>query len=452
MSLVQQATPGLVIAAPRSSSGKTTLTLGLLRAFARRGVRVRGLKCGPDYIDPAFHGVAAGRSSLNLDAWAMEPALLAALALEAGQGADLTLCEGLMGLFDGVPAPEGRSGSSVDVAAATGWPVLLVLDVSGQSQSAGAIVQGCVSYDPRISITGVILNKVGSERHRRLVTDAIARTGVPVLGSIPRDGQVSLPERHLGLVQASETQGLAEILDRMADLVETHVDLDAIRTIAAPPRAAAPHAGLALPPPGQRIALARDVAFSFVYAHHLEGWRKAGAEIMPFSPLLDEAPSPDCDVCWLPGGYPELHAQTLSNAQNFLGGLRAFAQHKPVHGECGGYMTLGASLTDANGQEWPMAGLLDVKTSFAKRKMNLGYRDVTLLQDGRLGAKGARLRGHEFHYATIIEQGQDEPLAMARDAYGSAPMRSGSRRGQVSGSFFHVVAQAPDDGGGHGDE
>ena len=452
MNLVHQATPGLVIAAPRSSSGKTTLTLGLLRAFARRGVRVRGLKCGPDYIDPAFHGVAAGRASLNLDAWAMEPALLAALALEAGQGADLTLCEGLMGLFDGVPAPEGRSGSSVDVAAATGWPVLLVLDVSGQSQSAGAIVQGCVSYDPRITIAGVILNKVGSERHRRLVTDAIARTGVPVLGSIPRDGQVSLPERHLGLVQASETQGLADILDRMADLVEAHVDLDAIRAVAVPPRAAVPHAGLALPPPGQRIALARDVAFSFVYAHHLEGWRKAGAEIVPFSPLRDKAPAPDCDVCWLPGGYPELHAQTLSNAQNFLAGLRAFAQGKPVHGECGGYMTLGASLTDASGQEWPMAGLLDVKTSFAKRKMNLGYRDVTLLQDGCLGAKGARLRGHEFHYATITEQGQDEPLAMARDAYGSAPTPSGSRRGQVSGSFFHVVAQAPDEGGGHGDE
>ena len=173
MSLLQ-GTPGLVIAAPRSSSGKTTLTLGLLRAFARRGVRVRGLKCGPDYIDPAFHGVAACRSSLNLDAWAMEPALLGALAMEAGRGADLTLCEGLMGLFDGVPAPEGRSGSSVDIAAATGWPVLLVLDVSGQSQSAGAIVQGCASYDPRITIAGVILNKVGSERHRRHLAQQIA--------------------------------------------------------------------------------------------------------------------------------------------------------------------------------------------------------------------------------------------------------------------------------------
>mgnify|MGYP006281530159 CR=1 FL=1 len=442
MTMLRSTAPGLVIAAPRSSGGKTTLTLGLLRAFARRGVRVRGLKCGPDYIDPAFHGVAAGRASLNLDAWAMEPALLAALAAGAGEEADLTLCEGLMGLFDGVPAPEGRSGSSVDVAAAVGWPVLLVLDVSGQSQSAGAVVQGCASYDPRISIAGVILNKVGSERHRRLVTDAIARTGVPVLGAIPRDATVTLPERHLGLVQAGETAGLEAMLERMADLVEAHVDLAAIRAAARAPSLEAAHSGLALPPPGQRIALARDVAFSFVYAHHLEGWRRAGAEVAPFSPLADEAPSGDCDVCWLPGGYPELHAERLSQAQTFMSGLRAFAQTRPVHGECGGYMTLGASITDASGREWPMAGLLDVKTSFAARKMNLGYRDVRLMQDCPLGPRGARLRGHEFHYATIIERGADEPLAMAQDAYGSAPTHSGSRRGLVSGTFFHVVAQA----------
>jgi cobyrinic acid a,c-diamide synthase len=449
--MTQGAAPGLVIAAPRSSSGKTTLTLGLLRAFARGGVRVRGLKCGPDYIDPAFHAVAAGRSSLNLDAWAMDPALLATLAAAAGEGAQLTLCEGLMGLFDGVPAPEGRSGSSVDVAAAVGWPVLLVLDVSGQSQSAGAIVQGCLTYDPRISIAGVILNKVGSERHRRLVTEAIARTGVPVLGAIPRDATVTLPERHLGLVQAGETAGLEAILERMADLVEAHVDLAAIRAAARAPSVSAMSSGLALKPPGQRIALARDVAFSFVYAHHLEGWRRAGAQIVPFSPLLDEAPADECDVCWLPGGYPELHAERLSNAQGFLGGLRAFAQTRPVHGECGGYMTLGASITDAAGREWPMAGLLDVKTSFATRKMNLGYRDVTLSQDCCLGGRGERLRGHEFHYATIIDRGADEPLAMAQDAYGSAPAPSGSRRGLVSGTFFHVVARAGE-GGADGDE
>jgi cobyrinic acid a,c-diamide synthase len=436
-----QIAPGLVIAAPRSSSGKTTLTLGLLRAFKRRGVAVRGLKCGPDYIDPAFHQAASGLPSLNLDAWAMDPSLVARLAADTASGADLTLCEGLMGLFDGVPAPEGRSGSSADIAAAAGWPILLVIDVSGQSQSAGAIVKGCATFDPRITIAGVILNKVGSERHRRLVTEAIARTGIPVLGSVPRDSEASLPERHLGLVQAEETAGLEAILDKMADLVEAHVDLDAIRQAARVPELLGHHTGLALKPPGQRIALARDAAFSFMYPHHLAGWKKAGADIIPFSPLANEAPPVDCDICWLPGGYPELHAERLSKARSFLDGLRQFSETKPVHGECGGYMTLGESLVDASGIEWPMAGLLGVKTSFAKRKMMLGYRDVTLEADGPLGTKGTRLRGHEFHYATIVDQGADAPLVMARDAYGAAPSSSGSRRGKVTGSFFHVIAE-----------
>jgi cobyrinic acid a,c-diamide synthase len=436
--------PGLVIAAPRSSSGKTTVTLGLLRAFSRRGTAIRGLKCGPDYIDPAFHQAASGQPSLNLDAWAMAPDLVATLARDAAEKADLTLCEGLMGLFDGVPAPLGRSGSSADIAAATGWPVLLVLDVSGQSQSAGAIVKGCASFDPRVTLAGVILNKVGSERHRRLVSDAIASTGIPVLGSLPRDKEASLPERHLGLVQAEETAGLEAILTHMADLVETHTDLDAIRAAARQPRLRALTSAHSLQPPGQRIALARDAAFSFIYPHHLALWRQAGAEIVPFSPLADEAPPDDCDVCWLPGGYPELHASTLSNATCFLTGLRRFAESRPVHGECGGYMALGASLTDASGTEWPMAGLLGVKTSFASRKMMLGYRDVTLLSDGPLGSEGTRLRGHEFHYATILDLGGDLPLVTARDAYGTPPMPAGSRRGSVSGTFFHVIAKQDD--------
>jgi cobyrinic acid a,c-diamide synthase len=260
-----------------------------------------------------------------------------------------------------------------------------------------------------------------------------------------------LPERHLGLVQAEETSGLEAILDKMADLVEAHVDLDAIRQAARVPKLLGDHSGLALKPPGQRIALARDAAFSFMYPHHLAGWKKAGAEIIPFSPLANDAPPVDCDVCWLPGGYPELHAEHLSNAHSFLDGLRHFAETKPVHGECGGYMTLGETLVDAAGIEWPMAGLLGVKTSFAKRKMMLGYRDVTLEADGPLGAKGTRLRGHEFHYATIIDLGADAPLVMARDAYGAAPSPSGSRRGRVTGSFFHVIAEHANGDDGLGD-
>ena len=432
--------PGLVIAAPRSSSGKTTITLGLLRAFKRKGLAVRGLKCGPDYIDPAFHAAACGQPSLNLDAWAMSPSLMASLATDTAQNAELTLCEGLMGLFDGVPAESGRSGSSADVAAATGWPVLLVIDVSGQSQSAGAVALGCATFDPRIKIAGVILNKIGSDRHRHLVGLAMEKAGLKILGSVPRDAHATIPERHLGLVQAEETAELDRILDHMADLVEAHIDLDAVRAAAKTPSMISHTSLQALKPPGQRIALARDAAFSFIYPHHLTAWRKAGAEVIPFSPLNNEAPDQSCDVCWLPGGYPELHASTLSNAENFINGLRHFAATKPVHGECGGYMVLGQTMTDADGHIWSMADLLSVNTSFAKRKMTLGYRDATLLSDTPLGQKGAQLRGHEFHYATIVDKGSDEPFATVIDAYGSAPAPSGSRRGHVTGSFFHAIS------------
>ena len=436
-------TPGLVVAAPRSSSGKTTVTLGLLRAFSRAGIPVAGAKCGPDYIDPAFHAVAAGRPSLNLDAWAMDPTLVAGLAAQVAVDAELVLCEGLMGLFDGVPAEPGRSGSSADVAAATGWPVLLVLDVSGQSQSAAAVAKGCATYDPRVPVAGVIVNRSGSARHTRLVTDAIRALGLPVLGAIPRTEGVTLPERHLGLVQAGETADLDRRLDAMADLVSAHCDLDAIRAAARPLALSGPGPGTPIPPPGQRIALAVDEAFSFTYPHLTQGWRAAGAEIVPFSPLADEAPAGDCDACWLPGGYPELHAGRLAAAMRFLSGTRAFARTRPVHGECGGYMTLGRTLTDAAGTHHAMLGLLDVSTSFAQRKMNLGYREATIVAGGPLGPAGTRLRGHEFHYASVTDRGSDEPFATVVDAYGSAPSPSGSRRGLVSGSFFHAIARVP---------
>ncbi len=219
---------GFVIAAPRSGSGKTTLTLGLMRALRRRGLQVCGLKCGPDYIDPAFHAVATGRQSFNLDSWAMPPDLTRALATQAADGAHLAICEGLMGLFDGVPAATGRSGSTADVAAAFGWPVILVLDVSGQSQSAGALALGCASFDPRVQIGGVVLNRVGSERHRNLAARAVEQAGLHVLGALPRAGEITLPERHLGLVQASETTGLDAALEKLADFVEMHADLDKI--------------------------------------------------------------------------------------------------------------------------------------------------------------------------------------------------------------------------------
>ena len=431
--------PGLLVAAPRSGSGKTTVTLGLQRALRRRGLRVRGAKSGPDYIDPAFHAAATGEMSLNLDSFAMDDRLLHALGQRTAAGADIVIAEGSMGLFDGIAAEPGRTGASADVAARFGWPVLLVLDVSGQAQSAAAIALGCARYDPRITIAGVVLNQVASDRHRRLVEDGINRIGLPVLGALPRDASIALPERHLGLVQAGETADLDKRLEDLADRIETHVDLD--RVIALARTTMQPMAGPcpALPPPGQRIALARDEAFSFVYPHVLQGWREAGAEIIPFSPMADEAPPSDCDACWLPGGYPELHAGRIAAARHFLEGLRIFGQRHPVHGECGGYMVLGESLEDGSGETHAMAGLLPVATSYARRKLHLGYRIAKPLEDGPLGRKGARLVGHEFHYASIIRQ---EPgnFAEVTDASSVSLGASGHRNGQVTGTFFHVLA------------
>ncbi|SEG80550.1 cobyrinate a,c-diamide synthase [Bosea lathyri] len=435
--------PGLLIAAPRSGSGKTTITLGLQRALVRRGLTVRGLKCGPDYIDPAFHAAATGAPSANLDSFAMPDALLGAIAYGAADAADLVIAEGSMGLFDAVPGPEGHTGASADIAALLGWPVVLVIDVSGQAQSAAAIALGCMHYDPRIRIAGVILNKVASERHRRLVAQGMAKIGLPVLGSLPREASLILPERHLGLVQAGETDDLHARLDALAEAIAAAVDLDAVVAAAGPTMLTPPGDAIpALPAPGPRIAIARDAAFSFVYPHVEAGWRAAGATLLPFSPLANEAPPEDCDVCWLPGGYPELHASTIAGAAHFLKGLRQFAESRPVHGECGGYMVLGQSLTDADGVSHAMAGLLGVETSFARRKMNLGYRRAVLQADGPLGQAGQALTGHEFHYATIVATGDDPPFAVVTDPHGSPPAPAGSRRGHVTGSFFHAIAVA----------
>ena len=431
---------GLLIAAVRSGSGKTTLALGLMRALARRGMRVGAAKCGPDYIDPAFHKAATGRESLNLDSWTMDEGLIARLAARAGRDANIVIAEASMGLFDGAPNAPGRTGASADIATATGWPVVVIHDVSGQAQTAAAVLRGVAAHDERVKIAGAVLNKVGSERHRRLAGDAIEAIGLPVFGALPREAGVILPERHLGLVQARETEGLDKILDALADRVEAHIDLAALCACAGGEELAArigPIAGLR--PPGQRIAVARDDAFSFFYPHLALSWREAGAELKFFSPLADEPPPADCDMCWLPGGYPELHAGRISSAAEFLGGLRRFAESRPVHGECGGYMTLGRAVTDADGQVHAMAGLLRLETSFSQRKLRLGYRDAALVTDHCLGRAGTRLRGHEFHYATVLRE-EGACFAMVRDAYDETKLACGLRAGSVSGSFFHVIA------------
>lgn len=430
---------GLIIAAPRSGSGKTTVTLGLAAALRRRGHTVAVAKSGPDYIDPAFHAAATGRPTLNLDSWAMGPDQLDSLLGEAAEGAEILLIEASMGLFDGA-GPAGRAGRAADLAARFGLPVLLVLDVSGQSQTAAASARGFIGFEPGVMIAGAILNRLGSAKHEAGIRAAMASVGLPVLGSLLRAQSIALPERHLGLVQAEETGDLAARIAALGDLATARFDLAAILAIAQP-ISLAPGRMPAIRPPGQRIAVARDAAFTFLYPHLLAGWRRAGAEISFFSPLADEAPSAQADACWLPGGYPELHGPALAAARHFKAGLRTFAETRPVHGECGGYMVLGGALTDASGQTHEMVRLLGHDTSFAVRKMHLGYRRATLLADGALGPAGAWLRGHEFHYATVCVPGSDAAFVQLEDAMGAALGAAGSRRGQVSGSFFHLIAQ-----------
>ncbi|WP_294255301.1 cobyrinate a,c-diamide synthase [uncultured Sphingomonas sp.] len=434
--------PGLIIAAPASGTGKTTVMLGLLRALREAGVSVTPFKNGPDYIDPAFHRVASGRASYNLDSWAMDARLLDALAGETSDS-DLVLAEGSMGLFDGVAqAGASGTGATADLARRYGWPVVLVLDVSGQAQSAAATALGFARLDPTVPFAGVILNRVASPRHARLVRAGMESAGIPVLGALPRRVDLVLPERHLGLVQAVEHPDLDRTIVDYAAFVREHVDLGALRAAAASTSHHIAAAVAALPaPPAQRIAIAQDAAFSFLYPHLLEGWRRAGAEILPFSPLADQAPDADADLVWLPGGYPELHAGTIAAAGTFLAGLRAHAEHRPIHGECGGYMVLGEALVDKAGDTHRMAGLLSLVTSHAQRRMHLGYRQATLRAPVAALPAGARLTGHEFHYSTIVSQ-TDAPLADVADAEGNAVSETGSVRGHVTGSFFHLIAAA----------
>jgi cobyrinic acid a,c-diamide synthase len=430
----------LVISAPASGAGKTTLTLALARAFRDRALAVQCFKSGPDYIDPAFHAVATARASVNIDSWAMPRETIEALTARAAD-ADIVLAEGSMGLFDGV-ATRGMlgTGASADIAEMMGWPVLLVLDPAGQAQTAAAVASGLRDFRKGVRLAGVVLNRVASPRHEDLIRRAMESAGVKVLGALPRHAPIKLPERHLGLVQAEENARLDEMIAEAARLIVERVDLDALFSLAADWTPASRKAARPMTPPGQRIALARDAAFSFIYPHVLEGWRAAGAEILPFSPLADEGPRGDADVCWLPGGYPELHAGRITGNRRFRDALSAFAATRPVHGECGGYMVLGQGLIDAAGTRHEMTGLLGLETSFATRRMHLGYRLVELTSDLPGHAAGRRLRGHEFHYATILAQ-PDPELARVCDANGAAVAETGSRRGKVTGTFFHLIAE-----------
>ena len=416
---------GAVLAAPASGSGKTTVAAGLVRALARRGRSVQPFKAGPDYIDAAFLAAAAGRPCRNLDAWAMRPETLAAM-LDAP--AELALVEGAMGLFDGA---EGGGGSTADVAALTGWPVVVVVDAARQAQSVAALLEGFARHRADIRVAGAVLNRVASPRHEAMLRERIG--AMPILAALEADPALALPSRHLGLVQASEHARLDAWLDRAADALSEAATALPFGPLGAPP--AAGEGRPALPPPAQRIAVARDEAFGFAYEHLLAGWRRAGAELRFFSPLADEAP--EGEAVFLAGGYPELHAGRLAAAGRFLAALRRHPG--PIHGECGGYMALGEGLVDAEGRRHAMAGLLPLETSMADPVRRLGYRRLRAASGFALGHS---FRAHEFHYARVLREGPGEPLFEAADTLGRPLGPAGLARGRVTGSFMHLIDAA----------
>ena len=319
-------------------------------------------------------------------------------------------------------------------------PVILVVDVRGQAASVAALLRGFMSHRADVRIGGVIFNRVGGPAHEAILRQAVAPLGLPVLGAVPRDEALALPDRHLGLVQAAEHDGLEAFVSRAAKILDRSVQLDRLIDLARPLRGIEAFTPNILPQPlGQRIAVARDVAFSFIYPELLAGWQRQGAALSFFSPLADEAPAADADSVYLPGGYPELHGGRLAAAGRFKAGLSAAAARgATVFGECGGYMAMGESLTDDQGQSHAMAGLLPLASSFAERRLHLGYRQVSVKADCAIGAAGRTFRGHEFHYATILRE-EGENLFEAVNARGETVGPMGLRRGSLLGSFCHLI-------------
>ncbi|MEU3404261.1 cobyrinate a,c-diamide synthase [Streptomyces sp. NPDC006670] len=435
--------PRLVVAAPSSGSGKTTVATGLMAAFAERGLAVSPHKAGPDYIDPGYHALATGRPGRNLDAFMCGPELVAPLFAHGAAGCDLAVVEGVMGLYDGA-AGRGELASTAQVAKVLRAPVVLVVDASSQSRSVAALVHGFASFDPQVRLGGVILNKVGSDRHEAMLREALEEAGMPVLGVLRRAPQVATPSRHLGLVPVAERRADAlAAVAALAEQVRAGCDLDALLALArtAPPLAceawspqaavsAAPAMGARSPGRSPLVAVAGGPAFTFSYTEHAELLRAAGAEVATFDPLNDEALPAGTSGLVIGGGFPEVYAPELSANEPLRAAVAAFAAAGgPVAAECAGLLYLARSLDGK-----PMCGVLDADARMSER-LTLGYREAVAVSDSPLAAAGTRLRGHEFH-RTVVEPGSG-----AAPAWGfTHPERrvEGFVQGNVHASYLHT--------------
>lgn len=442
--------PILVVAGVSSGVGKTTVTLGLLEALRARGLVVQAFKVGPDFIDPAYHALATGRPSYNLDGWmGGREQVVSTVRAHAGD-ADVAVVEGVMGCFDGRDG-HSEDGSTAQVAKWLGAPVVLVVDASAVARSAAAIVLGFERFDPALSLAGVIFNRAGGATHRRWLGEGLASSGATAgcLGAIPLDARVALPERHLGLVTAAEGGYSLALRRRLAEMVEAHADVGGLIATArsgiergGPPSAA--NAGREPGPSAAHgtsvtIAVARDRAFQFYYPDNLEALERAGARLVFWSPVADRA-LPEADGLYLGGGYPELYGRELAANAPMREAVGAFAASgRPVLGECGGLMYLAESLTDLDGRCWPMAGVLPADVVMERGRLTLGYREVTLDAAGPLGPAGTRARGHEFHCSRLGAVPASIPrLFAATDGSGGGPRPEGFAIGGASMSYIHL--------------
>ncbi|MDG3013936.1 cobyrinate a,c-diamide synthase [Speluncibacter jeojiensis] len=433
----------LVVAAPASGSGKTTVATGLIGALRAAGHRVAPFKVGPDYIDPGYHGLAAGRVGRNLDPVLVGRDRIGPLYAHGSAGCDIAVVEGVMGLFDGRIGDEtdgAAEGSTAQVAALLGAPVVLVVDARGHSQSLAAVLHGFATYESSVRLGGVILNRVGSARHEQVLRQACDRVGLPVLGAVPRAAQLHVPSRHLGLVTATEHGGAArEAVAAMTELAARHLDLPALVALAGaradgPAWDPAAEAGAAAVPAGEGrpvVAVAGGPAFTFGYAEHTELLAAAGAEVVVFDPIHGALPA-DAAGLVIPGGFPEEYAPQLADNRALLADVRTAAERGlPVHAECAGLLYLARSL-DGH----PMSGVVDVEARFGER-LTLGYREAVALADSPLFAAGTRVTGHEFHRTVLTASGTDASPAWGwRGAEG--PVGEGFVRGQVHASYLHT--------------
>ncbi len=433
--------PRLVLAGINSGCGKTTLAAGVLAALRRRGLKAQGFKVGPDYIDPGFHTLAAGRASRNLDSWMVSPEALRELFQHGSATADINIIEGVMGLFDGHSGSDD-SGSTAEVARVLQAPVVLVLDISKTSRTAAAMVLGCRHFDPGLDIRGVILNRAGSARHWQWVKEAIEqKTDLPVLGHLPRDAGLQLPERHLGLVPANEHDKLEDFIEKLAPQIEVSVDIEALLKIAgrAPPLTEKTNRlfpEVPVEPKIARIAIARDEAFSFYYQDNLDLLEAHGAELIPFSPLRDTVLPPGTRGLYLGGGFPEVFAARLAKNQSMLKAVKlAGLSGMPVYAECGGLMYLAEGVADRDGARHPMVGLVPGWSSMKEMRLKLAYVEIAAHGQNPLLNQGTTIRGHEFHYSQL-----PPPLAEAAawQVRNPEPRLEGFHLKNILASYIHL--------------